>query len=177
MSTSRANIVERQSRKRGTSSLWIGTRQSMRGKPVALTSAKELSNHASSSSSKTQKYIPPGASSLCPVPSRLTSTSATPSNAAVTSQLTTLRTDQTNRQVGATSNGGILNKELWILFGVQAGRKTLELCQISTEDYSELGFFQKLVETYRVARGFWRVWFSFWQFSHCEFVKVSLFTT
>lgn len=63
------------------------------------------------------------------------------------------------------------NNRLWVLFGVHGGRKTLELGQICS-DNSDKGFVRKLRETYRNLRGFRRVWFSFWQFHYCDFVKV-----
>ena len=65
------------------------------------------------------------------------------------------------------------HNRLWTLFGVHGGRKTLELGQICSNN-SDNGFLRQLRETYRDLRGFWRVWFSFWQFSHCDFVKVNL---
>lgn len=68
------------------------------------------------------------------------------------------------------------NKRLWTLFGVHGGRKTLGLIQICSADYlPHNGFFKTLQETYRDLRGFWRAWFSFWKFSHCDFVKISMY--
>lgn len=69
-------------------------------------------------------------------------------------------------------NSAILN-QLFILFGVQGPRRTLELAQIDTKCYNDDGtFFRVLRQKYRELRGFWRYWFSVWRLTHCDFVKV-----
>jgi hypothetical protein len=62
--------------------------------------------------------------------------------------------------------------DLRILFGVQAERRTLELVQIKDGDYVDDSFFIHLRSIHRTVRGFCKHWFSFWQFNHCDFVKV-----
>lgn len=66
--------------------------------------------------------------------------------------------------------------DLRILFGVQASRKTLELIQITDGEYTRDGFFVHLRNRHKVCRGPWRHLLSFWQFSHCDFVRVCKFT-
>jgi hypothetical protein len=63
--------------------------------------------------------------------------------------------------------------ELFVLFGVQGARKTLELAQIDVTKYVEdISFFRDLRREYRQLRGFWRYWLSIWQLKYCDFVKV-----
>jgi hypothetical protein len=70
-------------------------------------------------------------------------------------------------------NAATLN-ELLILFGVIGSRRTLELAQIDTKQYTKDGtFFHDLKKSYKEFRGFWRYWFSVWRLSYCDFVKVS----
>lgn len=62
----------------------------------------------------------------------------------------------------------------FVLFGVKRNRRTLELAQIDTAKYQDdSAFFCGLRENYRQLRGFVRYWFSIWQLSHCDFVKVN----
>jgi hypothetical protein len=63
--------------------------------------------------------------------------------------------------------------ELFILFGVQGARKTLELAQIDvTKHADDSSFFCDLRKEYKRLRGFWRYWLSIWQLKYCDFVKV-----
>jgi hypothetical protein len=63
--------------------------------------------------------------------------------------------------------------QLFVLFGVKGTRRTLELAQINTKKYtSDKSFFEDMRKEYRYLRGYLRYWFSIWQFSHCDFVKV-----
>jgi hypothetical protein len=79
-----------------------------------------------------------------------------------------------------TGNGGVpvsipssSNSELFIIFGVEGGRRTLEIAHLNTlklKDDSE--FFKHLCREYRRLRGYLRRWFSIWQLRYCDFVKV-----
>jgi hypothetical protein len=63
----------------------------------------------------------------------------------------------------------------FVLLGVKGKRRTLELAQIDMATYQDDGaFFRDLRENYAQLRGFMRCWFSIWQFSYCDFVKVNL---
>ena len=121
---------------------------------------------------KTQQYIPPGMKSESVVSSQSTNTPVSLGSRAPPPQSYSAGPSAINPQVEAQSNNSPETNKLWTLFGIQAKRKTLELTQIGDKDYPCNGFFRKLRETYKDARGFWRLWFSFWQFSHCNFVKV-----
>ena len=123
-------------------------------------------------STKTQRYIPPGMKSESVVSSQPTSTPAPSGSRAPLPQSHPARSSVIGPQIEAQSNNSPETNKLWTLFGIQARRKTLELTQIGDQDYPCNGFFRKLRETYKDIRGFWRLWFSFWQFSHCNFVKV-----
>ncbi|KAF4631646.1 hypothetical protein G7Y89_g6486 [Cudoniella acicularis] len=64
------------------------------------------------------------------------------------------------------------NKKSFVLFGVQGGRRTLELAQINiSTNTDDCIFFKDLRATYRKHRGFWRYWLSIWQMRYCDFVK------
>ena len=121
---------------------------------------------------KTQQYIPPGMKSESVVSSQSTSTLVSLGSRVPPPQSYSAGPSAINPQVEAQSNNSPETNKSWTLFGIQAKRKTLELTQIGDKDYPCNGFFRKLRETYKDARGFWRLWFSFWQFSHCNFVKV-----
>lgn len=64
---------------------------------------------------------------------------------------------------------------LRILFGVPMGLKTLHVIPIPVKPQPGEKVFPLLQEQYRRIRGRWRAWFSFWQLSHCDFVKVCIF--
>jgi hypothetical protein len=64
---------------------------------------------------------------------------------------------------------------LRILFGVPMGLKTLHVIPIPVTQQPGDKVFPLLQEQYRRIRGRWRAWFSFWQLSHCDFVKVCIF--
>ncbi|KAF5548437.1 hypothetical protein FMEXI_4787 [Fusarium mexicanum] len=59
---------------------------------------------------------------------------------------------------------------LRILFGVPVGLKTLHVISIPVHQ-PDSNVFPQLKTEYRRIRGRWRAWFSFWQLSHCNFVK------
>ncbi|KAF4959860.1 hypothetical protein FGADI_1363 [Fusarium gaditjirri] len=60
--------------------------------------------------------------------------------------------------------------DLRIVFGVPMGPKTLHVVPIPV--YQPVSnVFPQLKAEYRRMRGRWRTWFSFWQLSHCNFVK------
>ncbi|KAF5639125.1 uncharacterized protein FTJAE_4915 [Fusarium tjaetaba] len=60
--------------------------------------------------------------------------------------------------------------DLRILFGVPMGLKTLHVIPIPVNQ-PDSNVFPQLKAEYRRMRGRWRAWFSFWQLSHCNFVK------
>ncbi|KAG9506107.1 hypothetical protein J7337_003088 [Fusarium musae] len=63
--------------------------------------------------------------------------------------------------------------DLRILFGVPMGLKTLNVIPIPVNQ-PDSNVFPQLKAEYRRMRGRWRAWFSFWQLSHCNFVKIDL---
>ena len=67
------------------------------------------------------------------------------------------------------------NHELFVLFGVDGARRTLELAQIDVSKHLDDGsFFRDLRQQYKELRGFWRYWLSIWQLQYCDFVKVPI---
>jgi hypothetical protein len=67
------------------------------------------------------------------------------------------------------------NKQLWVVFGVEGPRITLELDQIGNGDLqSDPVFLRKLRRRHYLLRGWLRSYFSFWRLSYWEFVKVSI---
>ena len=63
--------------------------------------------------------------------------------------------------------------QAYVLFGVNGTRRTPELAQINAKRCgTDNVFFGDLRCRYRELRGYLRYWFSVWQFSHCDFVKV-----
>jgi hypothetical protein len=79
-----------------------------------------------------------------------------------------------NNQGGVQVNvsAGTSN-ELYVLFGVNGPRRSLELAQIDVLKLGDDGaFFRALRDKYRQLRGFWRYWLSIWQLNHCDFVRV-----
>jgi hypothetical protein len=82
----------------------------------------------------------------------------------------------TINQSGVQVNiGELLRADVYVLFGVKGPRRTLELEQIEVKEHSDdIAFFQSLTQAYRKHRGFWRYWFSIWQLTHCDFVKVRI---
>ncbi|KAF5605406.1 hypothetical protein FPCIR_422 [Fusarium pseudocircinatum] len=65
--------------------------------------------------------------------------------------------------------------DLRILFGVPMGIKTLHVIPIPVNQ-PDSNVFPQLKAEYRRIRGRWRAWFSFWQLSHCNFVKFESIT-
>lgn len=135
-----------------------------------LTSLTQWITNPNPTSSTNQQSIPLGISTPSSVLSRpaaaMTRQGGTPPSSSLTSQKIVA-----NNPYPSVSINILPERRLWTLFGVHGGRKTLEPGQICT-DSSGSGFLKNLRKTYRDLRGFWRVWFSFWQFSHCDFVKV-----
>ncbi|KAJ3529870.1 hypothetical protein NM208_g9566 [Fusarium decemcellulare] len=64
---------------------------------------------------------------------------------------------------------------LRILFGVPMGRKTHHIVPIPASQGSGAKVFPSLQREYKRSRGRWKALFSFWQFSHCNFVKFEAF--
>ncbi|SCV26765.1 related to small s protein [Fusarium fujikuroi] len=65
--------------------------------------------------------------------------------------------------------------DLRILFGVPMGLKTLHVIPIPVHQ-PDSNVFTQLKAEYLKTRGRWRAWFSFWQLSHCNFVKFESIT-
>ena len=64
-------------------------------------------------------------------------------------------------------------KQLWVIFGAEGPRITLELDQIGNDDlHSDPRFLRKLRRRHHQLRGWLRLYFSFWRLSYWEFVKV-----
>lgn len=60
-----------------------------------------------------------------------------------------------------------------VFLGVRRGMD-YRVVDIEAQGLSDLGFFCTLKQRYAVLRGSWRLWFSWWRFSHCEFFMVCL---
>lgn len=87
--------------------------------------------------------------------------------------MTSQGTASSNPQPSQTGDKIARVDQSFVLFGVKGTRRTLELAQIDTYNYASDGeFFGDLKKAYRGLRGYLRYWFSVWQFSHCDFVKV-----
>lgn len=82
----------------------------------------------------------------------------------------------TSRHGYASSPSGFQqNKKMWVVFGVQGPRMTLELDQIGNNDLqSDRVFLREIRRKHHLLRGRLRSYFSFWQLSYWEFVKVSV---
>jgi hypothetical protein len=82
--------------------------------------------------------------------------------------------------VPPTANTSITNangskKGLWVIFGVNGPRTTPELDQIGDQHLaSDPIFLRKLRRKHRELRGWPRIYLSYWQLNHWEFVKVKL---
>lgn len=88
-------------------------------------------------------------------------------------RMTSQGTASSNPQPSQTGNNIARVNQLFVLFGVKGTRRTPELAQMNTYNYATDGeFFEDLKKEYRGLRGYLRYWFSVWQFSHCDFVKV-----
>lgn len=167
MSTSQSKIFRKLSKDGIAPSSRIPLCSKIQKKRGFLTSVAQWITNPNSSSSNTQQSIPSGISTP---PSALigpTTSMPGPRNRPPPSSLT-------SRNIAANNPHTIVSidppdNSLRTLFGVHGGRKTLELGQICNSGY---GFLRELRETYRNLRGFRRVLLSFWQFSHCDFVKV-----
>jgi hypothetical protein len=133
----------------------------------------DWSNGATQSLSKTQKYTPTGSNTSAhsrePVNQPPNPKSGTSSIAPAAAEIS-----KVGQSISTPQSGSPQNDELWILFGVQAGRKTLELVKICGKQYRNNGFIEQLRKIHKKKRGFWRSLLSFWRFNHCDFVKVSL---
>ena len=169
MSTSQSKIFQKLSKSSiaRSSQIPLCSKVQKRG---FLTSVAQWMTYPNSASSNTQQSTPSGMSTS---PSALIGPATTgpgPITRPTPSASSSPNIVANNPHTIASSNFRH-NNRLWTLFGVHGGRKTLELGQICS-DNSGKGFVRKLRETYRNLRGFRRVWFSFWQFSHCDFVKV-----
>ncbi|KAF5006970.1 hypothetical protein FDECE_6686 [Fusarium decemcellulare] len=64
---------------------------------------------------------------------------------------------------------------LRILFGVPIGRKMHHIVPVPASQGSGTKVFPSLQREYKMSRGRWKALFSFWQFSHCNFVKFEAF--
>lgn len=135
-----------------------------------LTSVAQWITNPSSASRNTQQSTPSGMSTPPSAHIRPATAGPGPITRPLSSAPPSPNIITNNPHTSVSSNFRGDNR-LWTLLGVHGGRKTLELGQICS-DNSGIGFLRKLRETYRNLRGFRRVWFSFWQFSHCDFVKV-----
>jgi hypothetical protein len=61
-----------------------------------------------------------------------------------------------------------------ILFGVKGPNPALKLAQIEIRDTTnDSNFYDELKKHYRLNRGRFRYWFSFWRLGYCEVVKAS----
>jgi hypothetical protein len=58
-----------------------------------------------------------------------------------------------------------------VFLGARRGMD-FHVLDIEVRDQGDLDFFRALKQSYRVLRGKWRFWFSWWRFNHCEFFKV-----
>ena len=68
-----------------------------------------------------------------------------------------------------------LPQQFYILLGARRGRRSLEMGQLDHKMASDDEmFFVNLKAEYRQLSGSLRCWFSIWQLSHCDFVKVCL---
>ncbi len=168
MSKSQSIIFRKLSKDGTAQSSRIPLCSKMRKKKGFLTSVVQWTTNFNSTSSNTQQSISLGASTTPPALSRPATAMPGPRSRPSSSSLTSPNIVANNPYKNVSSNIRHENR-LWTLFGVHGGRKTLELGQICNSGY---GFLRKLRETYRELRGFPRLWFSFCQFSHCDFVKV-----
>lgn len=65
------------------------------------------------------------------------------------------------------------SSDLRILFGVKGPDPALKLEQIEiTDTMNDSNFYDELQKHYRLNRGKFRYWFSFWRLGYCEVVKV-----
>lgn len=63
--------------------------------------------------------------------------------------------------------------DLRILFGVKGPSPALKLEQIEIKEVTtDSNFYEELRKRYRLNRGRFRYWFSFWRLGYCEVVKV-----
>lgn len=171
MSTSQMSIFQKLSQNGIAQPSRLPLCSKIQKKKGFLTSAAQWITNPNPTSSNTQQPNPLGTSTPPSAPSRpataMLESGSRPSSPSPTSP----NFIPNNPYANVSSN--FHHNRLWTLFGVHGGRKTLELGQICSNN-SDNVFLRQLRETYRDLRGFWRVWFSFWQFSHCDFVKVNL---
>lgn len=169
MSTSQSSIFRTLSQNGIVQSSRIPLCSKIQKKKGFLTSVAQWVTNPNSTSSNTQQSIPLGISIP---PSALSGPATTMPGPSMppSSSLTSPNIAANNPHPIVSSNFGRDNR-LYALFGVHGGRKTLELGQIPCNNSGNV-FLRNLRETYRDLRGFRRVWLSFWQFNHCDFVKV-----
>lgn len=171
MSTSQMSIFQKLAQNAIVQPSRLPLCSKIRKKKGFLTSAAQWITNPNPTSSNTQQPNPWERSTPPSAPSRPATAMLGPGNRPSSSSPKFPNTVPNNPYANVSSNFHH-NNRLWTLFGVHGGRKTLELGQISSNN-SGNGFLRQLRETYRDLRGFWRFWFSFWQFSHCDFVKVN----
>ncbi len=169
MSTSQSRIFQKLSENRIAQPSQIPLCSKVR-KRGFLTSIAQWTTNPNSTSSNTQQSIPSGISTSPSAPIGPATAGPGPNSRPSSSSPSFPNIAANNPHTIVSSNLRRDNR-LWTLFGVHGGRKTLELGQICS-DNSGKGFLRKLQDNYRDLRGFRRIWFSFWQFSHCDFVKV-----
>jgi hypothetical protein len=78
--------------------------------------------------------------------------------------------------VNTTTASGIgMYKQFWVILGVNGPRRTPNLDQIGDHHLaSDPIFLRKLRQKHRELRGWARMYLSYWQLNHWEFVKVRL---
>lgn len=71
---------------------------------------------------------------------------------------------------------GQAKRSLWVLLGTPKSQPLMEAAEIKIDEEDsqcDWNFYRSLRNCYRAKRGALRLWFSCWQLSHCDFVKVS----
>ena len=118
--------------------------------------------------------VAPVARQSSPSQQSSSSSSVPPSRMSSTSSLG--RAPSSATSVGSLSSSiNIPGNEDFVLLGINGTRRTLDLVHIKTtkENDDDLKFFDALLRSYASLRGTMRRWFSIWQLTHCDFVKVS----
>jgi len=84
-------------------------------------------------------------------------------------------TPLTNSQAHAATQGASSQIQGYILFGVQAGRRTLVPAQVPVYDRStDCSVFKEIRQCYQAQRGQLRLRFSIWRLEYCAVAKVSI---
>ncbi|KAI9736199.1 MAG: hypothetical protein M1834_001084 [Cirrosporium novae-zelandiae] len=84
--------------------------------------------------------------------------------------------DMHNQQVGQdpltppSERGGVVHLGVW-------KGADLRLAIFEVQGYKDNQFYKELRERYTILRGFWRTWFSLWQYSDSDFVKFEKFAS